>query len=226
MESPLQAITLCISVICLLFVVASMDNFSITGHATAVPQLCNAPYIDFGVGCCLDSDNNNICDEDDVDLVDYCLDENNDGICDGHSIPMREPEVVEVHPFEFSPSSAVASRQGFSISIDNFEYELYEDWGKITKVDFSITNEAGYRISPVVEVEVHNDGQNFAPRSPYVDLDTVLDVGEFIVMPAHVEVSFTDLEENKIIELTLKDSNTWPHRPIVTVQKSFKLKKS
>ena len=45
-------------------------------------------------------------------------------------------------------------------------------------------------------------------------------------MPAHVDVSFTDLEEDKVLELTLKDKNTWPYRPIVNVQKKFKIKKS
>jgi len=211
----------------LLLVVSLMGGGSITGAITAAPQVCETPYIAHGEGCCIDADENSICDNDDVDLVAYCLDENEDGVCDGHEHLVeveQEPEETEPEPFAFNPHSVVASRQGFSISIDDFEYELYEDWGKVTRVDFSITNDAGYSIKPIVEVNVHDSTQNFAPRSPYIVLDTYLGIGEFIVVPGFTEASFTNLDKEKVLELTLKDENAWPHRPIVTVRKTFKLR--
>ena len=50
-------------------------------------------------------------------------------------------------------------------------------------------------------------------------------IGEFLVVPGYTDVSFTNLDEDKVIELTLKDKSAYPHRPIVTVTKKFKLRR-
>ncbi|MFQ5620426.1 MAG: hypothetical protein ACE5FT_01125 [Candidatus Nanoarchaeia archaeon] len=181
----------------------------VTGHAIAPvePIVCESPYMRYGDGCCLDLDSNAICDKDKVEKA----------------VPeVKDVEDVEIiEPFEFKSGSVVASREGYSLSIGGFEYEVYGTWGKVKIVNFSITNKGDHAISPIVAVNVHTKDWNDAPRSPLVQLETTLEPGEFLVSNSYVDVSFSDMEKLKTLELTLKDANTFPPQPLVNVQKDF-----
>jgi len=207
-----------------------------TGNIVAEPKTeleCKFPMIRYGNGCCLDANNNTICDQDDTKMnttENTCIDENKDGICDdkesdviGKFNKSEEPNGVESSSYTFPVTSTVGSKEGFFLSIDGFEYELYENWGKLTKINFTLTNEGDHLIKPLVSVNIHDLGTNEVFRPPHIQFDTTLGVGEYIVKRAYVDISFTDLEKPKVLEVTLKDAYTIPQRSLITVTENFYL---
>ncbi len=81
--------------------------FFLVGCVTQLPTgqvvkqiTCNKPYILVGNDCCLDEDDNSICDKDEAECnkpyiqvgTDCCLDKNKNKICDKDEIPQEETE--------------------------------------------------------------------------------------------------------------------------------------
>jgi hypothetical protein len=223
MSETTQTIMLAmVLVIGLLLTSLFLDSNVMTGHmvkdveVSTSKSTCGLLELRIGDSCCADLNENEICDKHELEPKGFCPDLNNDGVCDN-----KEPEVEVIKPFEVNKNSAQASRNGFTIALDAFEYELYEDWGKITRVNFTLVNNGDHIISPIVLFDVYDLNYNGAYRSPYVKVETTLAPGEFIVMPAYVDVSFTNLDKPKIIELGLKNSAAWPYTPVATLQKHW-----
>ncbi|UZE94298.1 MAG: hypothetical protein IB618_01870 [Candidatus Pacearchaeota archaeon] len=72
--------------------------------------ICNSPYIKVGTFCCIDKDNNNICDNDQpkIELIEDCIQENVVGKCstDGECMAMDKaycghllPEDCKFEPY-------------------------------------------------------------------------------------------------------------------------------
>lgn len=223
MNEITQTITLVmILVFGLLLTTIVLDSNMITGYSVkevskTVTKDCGLLEMRYGDSCCADLDEDGMCDKHQLEPEGYCPDVDEDGVCDD-----KEVVVEAIKPFEVSKRSASESRNGFTIALDAFEYELYDGWGKVTRINFTIVNNGDHVISPIVLVDVYDLDYNGAYRSPYVKVETTLAPGEFVVMPAYVDVSFTNLDKPKIIELGLKNSAAWPYTPVVTLQKHWK----
>ena len=226
MDRVTQSVALCSIVLSITFLIALNTESTFTGASIAAPytQKCLTGQLPFNGRCCDDANTNEICDIHETDLSAYCEDKDENNICDGYEITIEEE--AEVEPFKFHPRSTVASKEGYSIALDEFAYEAYEDWGKVVRVNFTILNEGDHAITPLVQVNVYDKNNNEGYRSPYVKINTDLHVGEFLIMPAYVDVSFSGLENTKTLELSLKDENTWPYTPLVSVRKDFKIRNS
>jgi len=137
-------------------------------------SFCSYPYIPYGDAC--------------------CLDENNNGVCDVHEDISPKDRANSVYPF--SADSVIGSANGFTVAIDGFGYDEMNGIWKLTSVNFTITNEADSLVVPAITIQTKSGDISGLHD---VSLGTTLDVGEYIVKKEDV-----DLELNPDVTQTLE----------------------
>jgi len=141
-------------------------------------------------------------------------------------LPDDERNKEKNEEFSFSPESIVESKNGLSLSLDDFKYEIKGDnWGKIIEITITVLNEGNNDFTPEVLVMLHDDKdrkEEWFQTKDTIEFDIFgLSVGEHITKTVITDISFNDLDLPKELTLILTDYFDYNSKVIISVEKEF-----
>jgi hypothetical protein len=159
---------------------------------------CNTPYILVGGSCCLDKDNNSICDKDETKTEPENINE---------VIKETVEETKELSEADlFKESILLESKDGVTLSLDSFDVEIQnENLAKITKIKVTILNKGAKSIIPSINIylwdEAHLSGASVVQE--VLETDGWIEVGHYKTTEFPVSILFNEINEEKNLKLVL-----------------------
>ena len=144
------------------------------------------------------------------------------------SLPVDEKAKEKTEDFKFSPNSIVNTQNGITLSLDDFKYEIKgENWGKLTELTVTVLNKGNNAFQPKVWVFLYDENdrkEEWFQTKAEIEFDMwQLDIGEHVTKKAIVNIPFNGLNITKKLELALLNSYEFGNKPIVVVEKEFKV---